>query len=300
MVNPAYEHFIGEERDVVGKALFEALPEVRGQGFEKTHRHVRETGEPVVIRGLRVMIGRTPGAPLEERFMDVTYLPLLEADGTHDAVIAHGADVTEHVRARRAAEESLAATERARAEAETAQSELAEANAQLQDQALELRGGQLSIERTRVSMADTVATLDAMLRAQMDAHRIEFVCAPCDPALAAEGDRHRIVQICVNLLTNAVRATPPGGRVTLACAPEEGSVAISVADTGSGIPGEQLERIFSPFTQLGRALNAPREGAGLGLAISRGLAEAMGGALTVTSEPGAGSIFTLRLPRAGG
>jgi PAS domain S-box-containing protein len=163
-----------------------------------------------------------------------------------------------------------------------------------------LEAGQLSVERAPVSIAELVASLDAMMRPQMRAQRIEFVCTPCDPAVAALGDQHRIIQICVNLLTNAIRATPPGGRVTLECVPEDKNIAITVADTGSGIPPEQLESIFSPFTQLGRALNAPREGAGLGLAIARGLAEAMGGTLQVASELDRGSVFSLRLPRSDG
>jgi signal transduction histidine kinase len=73
---------------------------------------------------------------------------------------------------------------------------------------------------------------------------------------------------------------------------------VLVADTGVGIPADKLESIFAPFTQLGRALNQPKEGAGLGLAISRGLAEAMGGTLTATSAIGIGSTFVLELPRA--
>jgi signal transduction histidine kinase len=71
-----------------------------------------------------------------------------------------------------------------------------------------------------------------------------------------------------------------------------------VSDTGLGIPADRLDHIFSPFTQLGRALDAPKEGAGLGLAISRGLAEVMGGSLTATSAVGIGSTFVLRLPVA--
>ena len=95
-----------------------------------------------------------------------------------------------------------------------------------------------------------------------------------------------------------MRATLPEGRVTLQCVTEEESVTVEVTDTGRGIPLDKLESIFSPFVQVGRALNAPKEGAGLGLAISRGLAQAMGGTLTVTSAPGTGSTFSLRLPRA--
>ena len=113
LVNDAYEQFIGRGRDVVGKPLFEALPETLGQGFDEYLAHVRETGESLVFRNLPILLGRTPGGGLEERFVDVTYLPLVEADGSHPAVIAHGTDVTEQVRALREAEA-------ARAEAEAA------------------------------------------------------------------------------------------------------------------------------------------------------------------------------------
>jgi signal transduction histidine kinase len=113
LVNDAYEQVIGHGRGVVGKPLMEALPEVRGQGFDTYLRHVRETGEPLVFRDLPARLERTPGAELEERFLDITYLPLVEADGSHPAVIAHGTDVTEQVMARREAEA-------ARTEAESA------------------------------------------------------------------------------------------------------------------------------------------------------------------------------------
>ena len=186
MVNPAYERFIGEGREVVGKPLFEALPETRGQGFEVNHRHVRETGEPMVFREMRVMIARTPGAEPEERYIDVTYLPLLEADGSHPAIIAHGADVTEHVRARRAVEHLLAVSEAGRAEAEAAQKELAEANAQLQDQALEL-------ELTNQQLQDNAVELEVQTEElQITAAQLQERSRYADSARAdAEAGRQR-------------------------------------------------------------------------------------------------------------
>jgi signal transduction histidine kinase len=122
---------------------------------------------------------------------------------------------------------------------------------------------------------------------------------PCPPELCAMGDAERIVQICVNLLTNAAKATSAGGEVRLSCREQTDHVLVQVQDTGSGIPAEKIEAIFSPFTQLGRSLKAPRAGAGLGLSIARGLALAMGGTLTVESTVGVGSTFTLSLRRAG-
>ena len=107
LVNEAYQRLVGAGRDIVGRPLVEALPETRDQGFDALLGGVRTTGEPLVVRELPVQLARVAGAPLEARFVDITYLALVEADGTHDAVIAHGTDVTEQVQAR----EALAARE---------------------------------------------------------------------------------------------------------------------------------------------------------------------------------------------
>lgn len=99
-VNNAYLQLIGH-RDVLGKPLYEALPEVRNQGFEDLMGGVLRTGETYTGRELPVVLQRTPGAEPEERFIDFIYLPILEGDGRVSGVIAHGTDVTEQVRARR-------------------------------------------------------------------------------------------------------------------------------------------------------------------------------------------------------
>jgi signal transduction histidine kinase len=110
-------------------------------------------------------------------------------------------------------------------------------------------------------------------------------------------DPEKLQQIIVNLLSNAVKFTPRDGRITVACMAHATTVSISVRDTGRGIPPDKLEAIFEPFVQVERALTRETEGSGLGLAISRQLARAMNGELAVASEPGAGSTFTLTLPR---
>jgi signal transduction histidine kinase len=160
-----------------------------------------------------------------------------------------------------------------------------------------LEAGRLDVERTRVELRDVLDTLDAMIAPQMAEKGVSYTVSECDASLAALGDRDRVVQICLNLVTNALRATAAGGEVHVACNADEDTVSIAVRDTGIGIPSDKLEAIFSPFTQLGRALNQPKEGAGLGLAISRGLAEAMHGTLTATSVVGEGSAFVLTLAR---
>jgi signal transduction histidine kinase len=116
--------------------------------------------------------------------------------------------------------------------------------------------------------------------------------------LVVRADTEKLRQILVNLLSNAVKFTDRGGQVTLGYLASDDMVRMTVHDTGIGIAADQLVHIFDPFVQVRSDLTRTAEGTGLGLAISRDLARGMGGDLTVESEPGAGSTFTLVLPRA--
>src|SRR6185437_2225077 len=119
-----------------------------------------------------------------------------------------------------------------------------------------------------------------------------------DKTASVLADPEKLQQIVLNLLSNAVKFTDAGGAITLSAKPAGKCIEISVEDTGAGIPPEKLDKIFDPFVQAERRLNQPVQGVGLGLAISRDLALAMGGDITVESEVGEGSTFTLSLPRA--
>jgi signal transduction histidine kinase len=112
------------------------------------------------------------------------------------------------------------------------------------------------------------------------------------------GDARSLRQVLLNLLSNAAKFTPAGGRVTLAAASDERCVRLSVTDTGIGIPAEVLPRLGRPFEQVGSVLHRKRPGSGLGLALSRSLAELMGGSLSIESVEGEGTTVTLTLPRA--
>jgi signal transduction histidine kinase/PAS domain-containing protein len=102
-VNEAYYQLVGH-RDILGKPLLVAIPEIRDQGFDTILRRVLETGEPWVGRETPVLLQRTPDAPLETRYLDMVFQPLVESDGTHSGVVAHGSDITEQVLARREVE----------------------------------------------------------------------------------------------------------------------------------------------------------------------------------------------------
>jgi signal transduction histidine kinase len=110
-------------------------------------------------------------------------------------------------------------------------------------------------------------------------------------------DYEKVTQILVNLLSNAIKFTGSAGRVGLTCEALEQTIRIHVSDSGIGIPSEKLEAIFEPFVQVSSEPTSRGAGLGLGLAISRDLARAMNGDLTVESTLGAGSRFTLTLPR---
>lgn len=106
-------------------------------------------------------------------------------------------------------------------------------------------------------------------------------------------------QILLNLLSNTMKFTDPGGRISVGAGAKGENVWIAGTDTGVGIPPDRLDQIFEPFVQIDRRqLDESQQGVGLGLAISRELARVMGGDLEIRSRLGEGSTFTLTLPRA--
>jgi signal transduction histidine kinase len=127
LANDAYYQLVGH-RDIIGKPVLEALPEVRGQGFTELLGSVLRTGSPFVGREMPIMLARTPGAEPEERFVDLTYMPLIDAGGAREGIIAHGMDVTDHVLSRIEVERLLGESEQERADAEEARAEAEHAN----------------------------------------------------------------------------------------------------------------------------------------------------------------------------
>lgn len=138
---------------------------------------------------------------------------------------------------------------------------------------------------------DTII-LDVYRQAQVVANGVNIQLGHEDLAIV-QGDPDRLKQLLINLVTNAIKHTPSGGSVTLSLHREPEWVRISVADTGRGIAPNVLPHIFERFY---RAKDVDQKGTGLGLSIAQWIAEAHGGQITVTSELGKGSVFTLWLP----
>jgi signal transduction histidine kinase len=162
-----------------------------------------------------------------------------------------------------------------------------------------LEAGQVEYEIDDVGLAEVLSGLDILIEPQVRRRGLEYRHRRCEPALVVRADREKLEQVILNLLTNAIKFTDPGGRIDLSCHANGGGVEIRVSDTGRGIPAEKLATIFDPFTQVDRKrTEESQQGVGLGLAISRDLARGMGGDLTAASEYGRGSTFTVVLPPA--
>ncbi len=147
-----------------------------------------------------------------------------------------------------------------------------------------------------VPLRALLTDLDAVVTSLARAKSLDYDCDVPPGGVFTRTDPDKLRQIMINLLSNAVKFTPSGGRIKVSCATREKTVSISVEDNGPGIPPDKLEAVFEPFVQLDRGLTRTTEGTGLGLAISRGLARGMGAEITLRSELGKGSAFTLILP----
>jgi PAS domain S-box-containing protein len=157
--------------------------------------------------------------------------------------------------------------------------------------------GELNLERSPVGMAEVLrrAGETAAPFIQAGKHRLE-IDLPSEP-LIVQGDIHRLTQLLGNLLNNAARYTPQAGEIGVRARREQNWVVVQVQDTGRGIEAGMLERIFHMFVQGRTPLEKIGGGLGVGLALSRRIAEAHGGSLTAASEgEGRGAVFTLRLP----
>ena len=159
--------------------------------------------------------------------------------------------------------------------------------------------GRLDYELKSLPLAPLVSEVVSLLSPLLESKQLTCsVNLDADAALAVRVDPEKVHQILVNLLTNAIKFTPDGGRITIASETTGDVVSIHVHDTGIGIPAQKLESIFEPFVQLATRTHGHRDGVGLGLAISRALARGMNGELRAKSGAGEGATLTLTVPRA--
>jgi len=158
-----------------------------------------------------------------------------------------------------------------------------------------ISSGKIRLQRTRLEVVDVVRQTVEDHRSLLEGRAVAVELP--ERGLWVIGDRTRLAQAIGNLLQNASKFTPKGGKISVSLARADGRAVVEVADTGLGIEPDMLPRLFEPFAQAEHTLARTRGGLGLGLALVKGLVEQHGGTVTGTSEgPGRGARFTLTLP----
>ena len=161
-----------------------------------------------------------------------------------------------------------------------------------------VEAGRMELELGTFSLRMALENALTLIRERATRHGLALGLTVDETLEDVVADERKLKQVLLNLLSNAVKFTPEGGRIDVRALPANGTVEVSVTDTGVGIAPEDQEAIFEEFRQVGTDYARKREGTGLGLALSKRFAELHGGKLWVTSEVGGGSPFTFTLPGA--
>ena len=161
-----------------------------------------------------------------------------------------------------------------------------------------IEADQLSLDLKPVEVRGALEELDPVVAPDLQRKALTLACSACDPSLAVRADAAKLRQVLLNLVGNAIKFTPIGGRIALSAVPNGDTVRISVTDTGIGIPADQVDRVFEPFFQAERGPTRRFPGVGLGLAIARDLARAMRGDVRIETTGPAGTTVSLELPAA--
>jgi two-component sensor histidine kinase len=162
-----------------------------------------------------------------------------------------------------------------------------------------ISGGKLNLRKSRVALGSILGSAVETSLPLIEAARHELSVEAPDEELVVDADATRIAQVVANLLNNAARYTPPGGRISLALRREGEDALISVTGTGVGIPQHALDSVFEMFIQVGSESERSQGGLGIGLSLVRELVQLHGGSVVAESAgAGAGSRFTVRLPLA--
>jgi signal transduction histidine kinase len=158
-----------------------------------------------------------------------------------------------------------------------------------------IESGTFSVERAPCHLGTLIENSTQLLRPLLIAKKITLDCPPLNLNVSAFCDYDRILQVLSNLIGNAIKFTPVGGKITVSAEELPQAIRLSIQDNGTGIPEEIREHIFERYWQ---PKHTRHQGTGLGLAIAKGIVEAHGGKIEVTSQLGFGSTFSFTLPLA--
>lgn len=329
MANPAYMNLV-DRKDLIGLSVRDVFPEAVAAEMCGILDEVRYSGRAFVAEDMQLALRDGDGRAVE-RHVDFVYQPIVESDGTVSEIFVQGNDVTRQVLAGRALarvarqkDEFLAilahelrnplapiATVAAVLEKRGgADGMLLRLSAVLKRQAAHMTGliddlldtsrighGLLRLDLAPLDLRDAMTAAAEQVAGPMALRGHVFDVRMGEQPMRVNADSGRLVQVLANVLNNAAKYTPPGGKVVASAAREGDWFAIEVRDNGSGISPELLPLVFESFSQGERGVGRSGNGLGLGLALVRSLVELHGGTVTASSPGiGLGSAFTVRLP----
>ncbi|HVF18265.1 MAG TPA: PAS domain-containing protein, partial [Steroidobacteraceae bacterium] len=278
--NAALFDLVGK-RDILGKTIREAFPDVAGQGFFQLHDQVYSTGEPHIMRGRSIQIERAADAEPNERFIDLVYQPIIDADGNVIGICGQGNDITEQKRAEdelrdasRRKDEFLAmlahelrnplapisAAASILSKQRLDESTLMRTSEVIARQVKHMTGliddlldvsrvtrGLVTVDKKSEDLKQVIANAIEQVRPMIESKRHHLSINLAADAARVCGDHKRLVQIVTNLLNNAAKYTPSGGRIELRLDSHDNDLLLSVIDSGIGISPELQPRVFDLF-----------------------------------------------------
>ncbi len=329
LANPLYMQIVGPQRDILGKPIREALPELEGQGYYELLDNVYQTGKPFIGNEMMVSVDRTGDGRLEDIYFNFVYQPSYNARGEIDGILVHAVDVTEQVNARKRIEElsqqkdefigiashelktpvtSLkgyaqllerrfrgAGDERAAMLFQRMDAQLDKLTALIRDllDATKIESGKLLFTPSTFDFNELVSeTVEEAQRTTNNHHIVMELSTP----VTIVADRDRIGQVLTNLLTNAIKYSPSADIINVKTTVTGDAVITSVQDYGMGIPKEKQSHIFERFFRVEGDERSTYPGLGLGLYIAAEFVKRHHGSIWVESEEGKGSTFSFSLP----
>jgi two-component system phosphate regulon sensor histidine kinase PhoR len=313
LVNPALRSMLLLGADAVGKLLIETVRHAqledliafsRAEPSEASRLEIDLPG----IKPRRLLVHASPLAGDDEGllvvFVDVTEVRRLESL-RRDFVANASHELRTPIAAVRSATETLrsGALDDPRVAARFV--DIIERNAQRLQSLLEdmlelskLESNEFKLKRERVELGSVIPIVLGLFRERAEKKKVRLTAELTGSSAAAQGDAKALEHVLSNLVDNAVKYCPPGTRVLVSVTPQADRIHLVVTDTGPGIPGEHLSRVFERFYRVDAGRSRDLGGTGLGLSIVKHLVEAMRGKVWVESEVGRGSTFTVSLPRA--
>lgn len=159
-----------------------------------------------------------------------------------------------------------------------------------------IESGQTKVDKKELAIGQIIERTAANLEPLIEDHQLSLKLNLPKGIPSSLGDEHLVEQVLINFLTNAIRFTPAGGKITVSAGSEQGEVCVHVADTGLGIPADELPHVWKRFYKVDKARTLAKGGAGLGLALVKEIVELLGGRVWVESTFGWGSTFSFSLP----